>query len=95
MNLMDALNKVASKLPFAPDKIAHVFIGLLSIAYGAAGIYLYLQYGIGIAPSWFSMGAGAFIEMYQWVRKEGTPDWFDWIATSSPGWVITAWWYLH
>lgn len=41
--------------------------------------------GTGIAVMLGSVLAGWAIEAYQKVRREGTPDWRDWVATSAPG----------
>lgn len=67
------------------DKQVHLKLGLLFAICGAADHALVIHAGPGYALMLSAVVMGWAIERYQAIRREGTPDKKDWIASSMPG----------
>lgn len=65
----------------AKDKLQHLSMGMAACAvlWGLHGLSLGLALFLGCAAF------GVFYEWQQWYRKEGTPDFWDALATILPG----------
>lgn len=71
------------------DKILHIAMGVGAVAITLVVIEL-ARHNLGAALALMTTAFGIFYEAQQWVRKEGTVDPWDAVATAAPGFVAWA-----
>lgn len=72
------------------DKLKHLTLAALMLAYSCIVVWLYQDYGAGPAAAFSTTGGGIAYEVQQRVRREGCFSWMDALATAVPGWVVWA-----
>ena len=73
----------------AKDKLLHVAMGVGAVLVTLVVIEL-ARHSLGAALAVMTTAFGIFYEAQQWVRKEGTVDPWDALATAAPGFVAWA-----
>ena len=71
------------------DKLLHIGMGVFAVLITLAVIEL-ARHNLGAALAAMTTAFGIFYEAQQWVRKEGTVDPWDALATAAPGFVAWA-----
>ena len=71
------------------DKLLHIGMGVFAVLITLAVIEL-ARHNLGAALAVMTTAFGIFYEGQQWVRKEGTVDPWDALATAAPGFVAWA-----
>ena len=71
------------------DKLLHIGMGVFAVLITLAVIEL-ARHNLGAALAVMTTAFGIFYEAQQWVRKEGTVDPWDALATAAPGWAAWA-----
>ena len=71
------------------DKLLHIAMGVFAVLITLAVIEL-ARHNLGAALAVMTTAFGIFYEAQQWVRKEGTVDPWDALATAAPGFVAWA-----
>lgn len=71
------------------DKLLHIGMGVFAVLITLAVIEL-ARHNLGAALAVMTTAFGIFYEAQQWVRKEGTVDPWDALATAAPGFVAWA-----
>lgn len=84
------LEKLQEMTGLARDKLVHLALGLLFAVGAAAVMVVGLLVGPGLAVALASLGMGWGVERYQAIRREGTADNLDWLASSAPGVLLGA-----
>jgi hypothetical protein len=69
----------------AKDKQQHIALGVVLIAYGLGGAWLWQHVGLGAAIAYYAGVGGIGYEVNQAVRREGEPSPADALATSVAG----------
>lgn len=80
------------ELVTARDKQIHFVWGIAVLIYATIGVHLWVLVGWGPGIAWFGTVRAGSVELYQKVRKEGTPDLWDGIVMAVPSWVALAVW---
>ena len=72
------------------DKILHLGLGLLWLMATAVNMLVFSVFGAGAAMAYGTTVFSALYEVNQWYRKEGQPEFLDFVCTALPGWVAWA-----
>lgn len=72
------------------DILLHIGLGVLWLCATAVNLLMYTFFGLGPALAYGTTVYAILYEVNQWIRKEGTPDPWDAVATASPGWLAWA-----
>jgi hypothetical protein len=70
------------------DKVMHVILGVISCCASYLGIVIFKAWGLGPLLAYSSTIVGFGYEAQQYIRKEGTVDALDALATAAPGWIL-------
>lgn len=78
-------------MKLAKDKKQHIVLGVVLIAYGLIGVWLFHHWTLGAAIAYYAVAGGIGYEANQAIRKEGEVSPADALATSVLGLAYWAW----